>query len=258
MKILITGAGSGIGKCLAIELSHEEGNEMILIDSCEESQLLEIGAICRDFGALVYTYCIDITDRVRFKNICKDISATFGALDMIFANAGIISTDNQNNAVRLMDVNYFAAVDMVKEFLPIMLKEKKGRIIFSNSISSLVTTTNSGDYSASKVALEAFSDSLRLKLQGQGISVTSAIIGFVDTPMIKGIRHAELFAVSPELVASVVIRAAIRGKAKVSVPSTRNTIWYILRSIRTPTRNRIESMIGRLLDWFTKNRQTVE
>jgi NAD(P)-dependent dehydrogenase (short-subunit alcohol dehydrogenase family) len=252
MKILITGAGSGIGKSIAIELSRDEGNEILLIDSCEESKLLEIGSSCRAFGASVYTYCVDITDKIRFKNICNDVSATFGALDMIFVNAGIMSADDQNNSVRLMEVNYFAAVNTVQEFLPSMFKEKKGRIIFSNSIASLVTTLNSGDYSASKAALDAYADSLRLKLRGHGITVTTAIIGFVDTPMIKGIRHAQLLAVSSELTASVIIRSAMRGKSKVSVPALRNSIWYILRYIRTPTRNRIESIIERCFAFVLK------
>lgn len=247
MKILITGAGSGIGKSIALELSRDERNEILLIDSCEESKLLEIGSSCRALSASAYTYSVDVTDKIRFKNVCNDISATFGALDMIFVNAGIMSPDNLNNAVGLMDVNYFAAVNTVQEFLPSMLKEKKGRIIFSNSIASLVTTLNSGDYSASKSALDAYSDSLRLKVRGHGITVTTLIIGFVDTPMIKGIRHAELLAVSPELAASVIIRSAMRGKSKVSVPALRNSIWYILRCIRIPTRTRIESIIEHCL-----------
>ena len=78
------------------------------------------------------------------------------------------------------------------------------------------------------------------------------VLGFVDTPMIKGIRHAQLLAVSSELTASVIIRSAMRGKSKVSVPALRNSIWYILRYIRTPTRNRIESIIERCFAFVLK------
>lgn len=255
MNVLITGAGSGIGRSIAIELSHHEGNTVLLFDSCEESELHEIGSICRSLGASVYTYCVDVADKNRLKDICKDITATFNAMDLIFVNAGIMTPDTMNDARRIMDVNYFGAIHTVEEMLPSMLKENKGRIVFSNSIASLVATVNSGGYSASKAALDLYSDSLRIKMRGRGISVTSVILGFVDTPMIKGIGHAERYAVSPVWVASKMIQSALRGRAKVSIPFFRNRIWHALHFVPTSIRTRILIIGEHFVGFLHKSRK---
>jgi NAD(P)-dependent dehydrogenase (short-subunit alcohol dehydrogenase family) len=201
---LITGCSSGIGAALAEEF-HERGHRVYASARRPES----LAALA---ARGIRTLTLDVTDPNSIAAVAAAVAQETGRLDMLVNNAGYglygavvdLSADELR---RQIDTNVIAPVQIARAFLPLMLPQRRGRIVNVGSVSGILTTPFAGAYCASKAALHALSDAMRMELGPFGIevimiqpgSVTSNIgatgtsnaalpAGSIFTPLAKNIR----------------------------------------------------------------------
>ena len=176
--VLITGASSGIGKATA-RLLLCQGWKVIAAARTTESM-----SDLRESGAEVLP--LDITDIDSRQLLVRQINQQFGALDALVNNAGFgevgpLETMSIQTAQNLFDVNVFGLMALTQMLLPEMRKRGKGRVVNLSSIAGRFVTPGAGWYGASKFALEALSDALRLELHQFGIKVVIIEPGLIST-----------------------------------------------------------------------------
>jgi short-subunit dehydrogenase len=183
MKILITGASSGLGAELAREYA-SENNELILLARRAEklySLRKELYEKCQDIDVIV----ADLSD---FITLQKKIQ-TIDSLDMVILNAGV--SLGHNNATitpirefqKLYDVNVIANHAILEILLPLFEKQGSGKIVFISSLASLFSMPSSKVYSSSKRALNAYAEGIRYKYKPKGIKVLTILPGFIKSEL---------------------------------------------------------------------------
>jgi dehydrogenase/reductase SDR family member 7B len=181
--IWITGASSGIGKALAIELSNQ--NAKLILSSRKKEALELVKNKCKN-PADIKIITLDLEDYNNLQAKADKAIAAFGKVDILVNNGGIsqrafakdthISVDK-----RIMDINYLGTVALTKAILPHFIKNKKGQFVTTTSIVGKIGTPLRSSYAASKHALHGFFDSLRAEHHKDNISVTLVCPGFVNT-----------------------------------------------------------------------------
>ncbi|WP_428738836.1 SDR family NAD(P)-dependent oxidoreductase [Sulfurimonas sp.] len=183
MKILITGASSGLGAELARQYASSE-NELILLARREEKlqQLQkELQSLCKDIKLI-------IADVTQFKDLQEKLRV-IESLDMVILNAGISlghsysQTPTIEEFKNLYDVNVLANHAILEVLLPIFTAQKSGKIAFISSLASLFSMPSSKVYSSSKRALNAYAEGLRYKYTPYGIKVINILPGFIKSEL---------------------------------------------------------------------------
>lgn len=178
--VWITGASSGIGEELAYQLN-EKGAKLVL-SARREDELNRVAAKCKN--ALVLPLDLAKTETVNL--LVDKVVAHFGGIDFLINNGGnsqrgsAFETDI-SVARQLMEVNYFGPVTLTKAVLPIMRAQNSGYILVVSSIAGKFGFYLRSSYSAAKHALHGFFDSLRLEEENNGINVTIACPGKIQT-----------------------------------------------------------------------------
>ena len=176
--ILITGCSSGIGAALAEEF-HERGHRVYA--TARRTESLEALA-----ARGMRTLALDVTDATSIAAAAAVIAQEAGRLDMLVNNAGYglygaVTDLSANELRRQIETNVIAPVQMARAFLPLMLPQRRGRIVNVGSVSGVLTTPFAGAYCASKAALHALSDAMRMELAPFGIEVVTVQPGSVTS-----------------------------------------------------------------------------
>ena len=250
-NIWITGASLGIGAALSNYYA-APGVTLGLLSRGAE-QLEEVAVQCRKKGAVVYTYVADVTDADDSRRCALDFQSRVGPVDLVIANAGIRieeDTDYQDVSVpaRVMEVNYGGVINTFSPFIPAMKKRRSGHLAVISSIAAFRGTPNSGAYSASKAAINVWTESLRLRLSPHGICVSTLCAGFVQTAMTSSLDFWMPGILSPEEAAAIIASAIRRRKRSVTFPWQSKMIWTFFRALPGP-------LYDRLILW-AKARQT--
>ena len=179
-SVLVTGANRGIG--LAITRHMGARGWDVYATARSEAALAELGALPG-----VHPTRLDITDRASVSALSAQLPAE---LDGVVNNAGIIVNGpveglTLDDLSRQLDVNVTAQIGVTQAVLP-KIRAAKGRIVFISSVSGLIATPGTGAYNASKFALEALADSLRMELRPWGIRVSLVEPGPIRTDMWGG------------------------------------------------------------------------
>jgi len=179
--IWITGASSGIGKALAIEMSKKNNN--IILSSRNINDLESVAKLCKG-NTLVLP--IDLEKQDNFVNKVKKAIDLFGKIDILINNGGISQRSTASETSidvdrRLMEINYFGTVVLTKSILPYMQKQKSGHIVTVSSLSGKFGFFLRSAYAASKFAQLGFFESLRLEEEKNNIKVSIVFPGFVNT-----------------------------------------------------------------------------
>ncbi len=199
MRIIITGASSGLGEALAFHYARSD-NQLILIARREE-KLNEVAVKCRRLGALVETIVADVSD---FEQIHKigEILAT-QRIDRLILNAGI-SVGHSGGITsfedfhRLFQTNFLSIHALLEPIIPKLIEQKSGEIVFISSLASLISMPTSIAYSSSKRAVNAYAEGLRYQLKPYGIEVMNILPGFIDSEMTRKNRFKMPFLLSTE------------------------------------------------------------
>ena len=198
--VLITGASSGIGRALALELA-QRGARLGLLARRSEALaeiVREIDArSCREHAAgeskrpTALSLFGDVQDAQSTKAAVERLRAELGPVDVLIANAGIATTSDAasldpEEVARVINTNVIGAANSVAAVLPVMLERGSGHLVVISSLAGYRGLPKSAAYCASKAALSAFFESLRLDLEPRGINVTIIHPGFIKTPLTAG------------------------------------------------------------------------
>lgn len=182
-SVLISGASSGIGKALSLELDRHGHQVFAGVRKPEDADALSALA-----SSGLTTVMLDINLPEWISGACRDVSdKTGGGLDCLVNNAGIsISAAMEFVPLpefrRQLEVNVIGQLALTQACLP-MLRQAHGRIIFVSSVAGRLASAFNGPYSASKAAMDAVADALRLELAPWKIPVSTLIVGSVQTPI---------------------------------------------------------------------------
>lgn len=240
-RALVTGAASGIGRALALELA-TRGARLLLAD-VDAAGLAETAAQAQTRGADVQTHVVDLADREQVLGLARLASGLPGGLDILINNAGIAyygTTHEMTSAQleRVLAVNLLAPVLLTHELLPMLLAKASSHIVNVSSVAGMVGVTRLSAYNATKFALLGFSESLRSEYAPRGIGVTTICPGLVrtrifDTALTPPERRTPKFprwlTNSPERVARRAVRAIERNHGLVVVGAWPRLIWWLKR-----------------------------
>jgi len=181
--VWITGASSGIGKALALELSQR--GALLIISARKENALNEVKAACQS-PEKVKVLPLDLGQYDNFNQTAKEAIAWSGRIDILVNNGGISQRAFANDTSidvdkRIMDINYTGTVALTKAVLPHFIEKKQGHVVVTTSIVGKIGTPLRSTYAASKHALHGFFDSLRAEVYKDNIDVTLICPGYVTT-----------------------------------------------------------------------------
>jgi len=187
MKVaIITGAGKGIGKAIAIGLS-KLNYQTILIGRNKKDLENVANEIVSGKGMSPVIYVIDITDSNKVRTTIRQILEKFRQIDILVNNAGIYFDGSielsEENFRKMLDTNLTAQFVFLQEVVPVMKQQKSGYIFNIASRAGKVGFAGSGGYNASKFGLVGLNESLYRELVPQGIKVTAICPGWVNTKM---------------------------------------------------------------------------
>jgi short-subunit dehydrogenase len=182
---VVTGASSGIGAAVARRLA--DAGAALTLTGRNVARLEEVAAACRDAGATVATVAGDLTGGAVRERIVAAALELHGGIDLLVNNAGLTMNARFEDLApavlrRVVEVDFFAAVELTRLALP-SLRRRRGRILVISSLTGLVGPPTRTAYAAAKHALHGFFDALRIELRADGVAVTIACPGYVDTPM---------------------------------------------------------------------------
>ena len=192
--VLITGASSGIGRGLAIELAKRGAAVGLLARRAD--QLSEIAKQIEAGGGRALTLPADVTDANAVRGAVDELRAKLGPIDVLIANAGIGGSKaaadlTAEDVAKVINVNVIGAANSATAVLPEMVKRGEGRLVAISSLAAYRGLPKSAAYCASKAAVSAFFESLRVDLRGSGVGVTIIHPGFIKTPLTAG-REAQM------------------------------------------------------------------
>jgi short-subunit dehydrogenase len=224
-RILITGASQGIGRALAIEAARLG---MKVLAAARNQQLLqELTAEVHAQGYVLETVQADVTSPEDRQQMADAALRFFGGLDILVNNAGIGATGHFADAEpdrlrRIMEVNFFGLTQTTRVLLPILKKGTKPAIVNISSIAGKRGIPARSDYSASKFAVQGFSEALRAELAKDGVDVLVVCPGLTQTNFSQNMLEQKalvpldhLRGMTSEDVARHILRSIRKGKNEV-------------------------------------------
>jgi short-subunit dehydrogenase len=242
--VLITGASSGIGRGLALALSQRGAKVGLVARRADQLETLvrEIEAANGHAVALP----ADVLNGASLKSAAERLRSTFGPIDVLIANAGVGATvdgsELKGSAVaEVINVNVLGAANSVEAVVPEMVKRGSGHLVVISSLAAYRGLPKSAAYCASKAAVSAFFESLRLDLQPRGINVTIIHPGFIKTPLTAG-RQAQMpFLMELDDAVARIVAAIEKRKKSYAFP------WQLATVVRAGM-----IMPNFLYDWLSR------
>jgi short-subunit dehydrogenase len=212
MRVVITGASSGIGEALARHYASPDTTLGLLARRSSSVSL----------PGNVIAYEVDVSDVTALAQVARDFIERFGAPDLVIANAGIsVGTHGDDlrdieKLRRVLDVNVAGLAATLAAFAPAMRHARRGTLAGIASVAGFRGLPGAGAYSASKAAAISWLESLRTELVGSGVSVVCVCPGYIDTPMTRVNRYRMPFLLDPHDAARRIARV-ISAKRRVAV-----------------------------------------
>jgi short-subunit dehydrogenase len=243
--VLITGASSGIGRALAIELGKRGARLGLTARRAEE--LAKVAEEVSRAGGLALALPADVRSTEEINGVAARLREKFGRVDVLIANAGMSTTTagthlDAAEASDVITINVIGVVNSVAAVLPDMIKRGEGQLVAISSLASYRGMPKSGAYSASKAAVSTFFESLRVDLRPSGVAVTVIHPGFIRTPITANRKKRLPFLLEVDDAACRIIRAVERRARTYAFP------WQLASLVRV-----IKHMPGRLYDRLASN-----
>jgi NAD(P)-dependent dehydrogenase (short-subunit alcohol dehydrogenase family) len=242
---VITGAGSGIGRALAIGLA-ARGARLALSD-IDETGLAATIAQCGPVEARAYR--LDVADRQAVLAHAADVERDFGAVHFVFNNAGttLVGTFAHSSLEEIdwqLGINLWGVIHGSKVFLPLMLRQREGCIVNISSIFGLVGYPAQGAYNISKFGVRGLTECLWSELDGSGVRAVCVHPGGIRTNIEKAARRvrladeaeeklaataAKMLTTTPEQCAEDILRGVVAGKRRILTGNYSRTLHWISR-----------------------------
>lgn len=193
---LVTGAGSGIGRALAVELARRGAR--VFVTDLDGGTAVEVARL---LGGGAASAALDVRDADRFREVVSEAIERGGRLDALFNNAGIgVSGEavefGPEHWRRVIDVNLYGVVNGIAAAYPVMVRQGAGDIVNIASLAGLGTAPFLAPYAASKHAVVGLSTSLRIEAAMHGVRVNVVCPAAIDTPLLDRDNPSDLPAVS--------------------------------------------------------------
>jgi short-subunit dehydrogenase len=239
LRILITGASQGIGRSLA-EAAARRGARVLAAARSDEL-LQELAAKVRGAGGTIETVHADITQHEDRRHVVAAALGSFGGLDVLINNAGIGATGHfaevsPQRLRSIMEVNFFALAETTRICLPLLRLGHTPAIVNISSIAGKRGIPARSEYSASKFAVQGFSQALRAELAPDGIAVLLVCPGLTQTNFSKNMLEQKaampmdhLRGMTSEAVACATLRALERGKNEVCLSRGGRLLVFVSR-----------------------------
>lgn len=247
-KVLITGAGSGLGRLMALRFAGL-GCDLALWDINGEA----VQVLARELGTSVRckAYTVDLASREQIYKMAEKVKEDFGDIDILVNNAGIVTgckfMDCPDGLIeKTMAVNANAHFWTVKAFLPTMLAKNSGHIVSIASSAGLFGVTGLADYCASKHAAVGFDESLRFELAAQGktgVHTTVVCPYFINTGMFNGVqtKYPSILPIQdPEETVDRIMDAILCNQAIVIIPR----ILYLVYALKGMLPVKVQQVMG--------------
>ncbi len=263
---VVTGAGSGIGQALAVELARSGAKVAISDVNLEglahtEEQLKAVGASFKSDR-------LDVTEREAFLAYADDVKQHFGKVNQIYNNAGIAFTGDVEvsqfkDIERVMDVDFWGVVNGTKAFLPHLIASGDGHVVNVSSVFGLFSVPGQAAYNAAKFAVRGFTEALRqeMAVAGHPVAVTTVHPGGIKTAIARNATAAEgldpeqlaklfdkrLARTSPQRAAKIILDAVRKKKARVLVGTDAKLLDVMVRVAGPYYQQLFGPVMGRLM-----------
>lgn len=224
-NVLLTGAGSGIGRLMAHYVADESANTALV--DIQAAALEKTAEEVRRRKVKAKEYVCDISDGVSVGDVVARIKKDFGQIDVLINNAGTVIGKSffdltLEEMQRTMNINYWGHVYFTKVVIGDMVARNDGAIVNVASSSGLIGMPILSDYAASKFAEVGFSESLRRELKKfnyTGVTVTCVCPYIIDTGLFKGFKPMAMSPfIKPEDAARAIVEGFKKGKPYVMLP----------------------------------------
>ncbi|UGT65502.1 SDR family NAD(P)-dependent oxidoreductase [Nocardia gipuzkoensis] len=233
---VITGAGSGIGRALAVNLARR-GAKLALSDIDVEG-LAETTRRCEQLGAEVKSDRLNVVEREAVILYADAVKAHFGTVHQVYNNAGIahhgeVIRSEYKDFERVMDVDFWGVVNGTKAFLPMVIESGDGHIVNVSSLFGLIAIPGQSAYNAAKFAVRGFTESLRQEMlvARHPVKVTCVHPGGIKTAVARNATYAEgidsksaasmfdkkLAIHTPEMAAQTITEGVRKGHGRVLI-----------------------------------------
>ncbi|QBS41846.1 SDR family oxidoreductase [Nocardia sp. CS682] len=245
---VITGAGSGIGRALAVELARR-GARLALSDINTES-VADTAGRCEKLGATAVPYELDVAHRAAVYAHAAAVRGEFGRVNLVINNAGValgadVEDMTWDDFDWLMNINFWGVAHGTKAFLPDLIRSGDGHIVNVSSVFGLVGVPTQSAYNAAKFAVRGFTEALRqeMRIAGHPVGVTCVHPGGVKTNIavsargipddvdVETIRRGfdALTLTSPDAAAKTILHGVAKNKARVLIGADARAIDLIPR-----------------------------
>lgn len=190
---LVTGAGRGIGKAIAIALA-KEGMNVVVNYNGSADKAEETAATIRELGVKAKTVKCNVADFDECKKMIDEVIAEFGRIDVLVNNAGItrdglLMKMSEDDFDSVININLKGAFNTTKHISKYLLKQKLGKIINISSVSGILGNAGQANYSASKAGIIGLTKSTARELASRGITCNAIAPGFVETDMTSAMNE---------------------------------------------------------------------
>jgi NAD(P)-dependent dehydrogenase (short-subunit alcohol dehydrogenase family) len=217
--VLITGAGSGLGRELALALA-AQGARIAAVDLNTEGLESLVATLGADRAAAAVA---DVTDRAGLFAACAALQRQLGPVDILIANAGIarampVDDFRPEDLQAQVGINLVGVANSIAAVLPGMLRRGSGQLVAISSLASYRGALHGAGYCASKAGVNAMMDSLRLELKPRGITCTTICPGWIRTPLAKGFNLPKPGTMDADQAARKIVNAIRRRRTFVAFP----------------------------------------
>lgn len=259
---VVTGAGSGIGRELALELARL-GARLALSD-IDATALAKTAEHCRSFGVVVHEQRLDVADRVAVFDYANVVASHFGTVNLVFNNAGVmhfgtVEETSLDQIERVIDIDLWGVIYGTKAFLPHLIASGDGQLVNLSSVFGLFGIPTQSAYNAAKFAVRGFTETLRqeMLMAGHPVAVTCVHPGAIKTELAysasiaggdrKAINEGfdRMARTTPQQAAKTIVAGVRAGKPRILVGADARVLDKLVRLLGPHYQRPLAAMIKR-------------
>ncbi|MDG4666237.1 SDR family oxidoreductase [Mycobacterium sp. 236(2023)] len=262
---VVTGAGSGIGQALAVELGRSGAS--VAISDVDTEGLAITEERLKAIGAKVKSDRINVVEREAFLLYADAVADHFGKVNQIYNNAGIaftgdIEVSQFKDIERVMDVDFWGVVNGTKAFLPHLIASGDGHVVNVSSVFGLFSVPGQAAYNSAKFAVRGFTEALRqeMGLAGHPVKVSCVHPGGIKTAIARNATAAEgldadelaktfdkkLASTTPEKAAQVILDGVRKNKARILIGNDAKMFEIAIRALGANYQSVFPKVVARL------------
>ena len=266
--VVITGAGSGIGRALALNLADRHAR--LALSDIDTDGLAETMRQVQGRGAQVRSDRLDVTERAAVLAYADDVVTHFGVVNQVYNNAGIAYNGNVEKSEfkdieRVLDVDFWGVVNGTKAFLPHVIASGDGHIVNISSLFGLIAIPGQSAYNAAKFAVRGFTEALRqeMLIANHPVKVTCVHPGGIKTAVGRNATvadgedqqsFAEFFDTrlalhSPEMAARTIVKGVAKGRARVVIGWEAKALDILARIIGSSYQRVVAAAVSTFFPW---------